>query len=131
MRGVDTNVLVRYIANDDLKQGEAVEQLFQHCRTERETLFVPVIVICELIWVLERTYGQSKSQIIAVLENLLDLDILVFEQDSVIRQSLDQYRHGKASFPDYVLGEISRQAGCNDTISFDRALRGAPGFTIL
>jgi predicted nucleic-acid-binding protein len=84
-----------------------------------------------LVWVLDRVHGQTKPQIVEVLGRLLGLDLLHFEQESVVRQSLIRFRAGKASFPDYVIGEISRQAGCRDTVSFDRDLRRAPGFTVL
>jgi len=131
LRGLDTNVLVRYIANDDLKQAEVVEGLFRDCSIAGEDLFVPVIVLCELVWVLDRVHWQTKPRIVAVLERLLGLDLLRFEQESVVRQSLIRFRDGKASFPDYAIGEISRQAGCRDTVSFDRDLRKAPGFTVL
>ena len=131
MRGLDTNVLVRYIANDDLKQAEVVDRLFRECSLAGEDLFVPVIVLCELVWVLDRVHGQTKPQIVEVLERLLGLDLFRFEQESVVRQSLNSFRAGKASFPDYVIGEMSRQAGCRDTVSFDRDLRKAPGFTLL
>jgi predicted nucleic-acid-binding protein len=131
LRGIDTNVLVRYIANDDLKQAEVVDRLFRDCSLAGEDLFVPVIVLCELVWVLDRVHGQTKLQIVEVLERLLGLDLLRFEQESVVRQSLISFRAGKASFPDYVIGEIGRQAGCRDTVSFDRDLRKAPGFTVL
>ena len=131
MRGIDTNVLVRYIANDDLKQAEVVERLFRDCSLAGEDLFVPVIVLCELVWVLDRVYGQTKPQIVELLERLLGLDLLRFEQESVVRQSLIRFREGKASFPDYAIGEINRHAGCRDTVSFHRDLRKAPGFTVL
>jgi predicted nucleic-acid-binding protein len=131
LRGLDTNVLVRYIANDDLKQAEVVDRLFRDCSLAGEDLFVPVIVLCELVWVLDRVHGQTKPQIVEVLERLLNLNLLRFEQESVVRQSLIRFRAGKATFPDYVIGEISRQAGCRDTVSFDRDLRKAPGFTVL
>ena len=131
MKGLDTNVLVRYIANDDVKQAEVVDRLFRDCSLAGEDLFVPVIVLCELVWVLDRVHGQTKTQIVAVLEQLLGLDLLRFEQESVVRQSLIRFLAGKASFPDYVIGEISRQAGCRHTVSFDRDLRRAPGFTVL
>ena len=78
-----------------------------------------------------RTYGQTKSQLIAALEKLLVVDLFRLDQESAIRQALEGCRRGKASFPDYVIGEISRQAGCRTTVSFDRDLRGAAGFTIL
>ena len=124
-------MLVRYIANDDLKQAEVVDRLFRDSSLAGEDLFVPVIVLCELVWVLDRVHGQTKPQIVEVLERLLGQDLLRFEQESVVRQSLIGFRAGKASFPDFVIGEISRQAGCRDTVSFDRDLRKAPGFTLL
>jgi predicted nucleic-acid-binding protein len=64
-------------------------------------------------------------------EELLELDIFKFEQELAIRESLDQYRHGRATLPDYVIGEISRQAACRDTVTFDRVLSRAPGYTLL
>jgi predicted nucleic-acid-binding protein len=131
LRGLDTNVLVRYIANDDIKQAEVVDRLFRDCSLAGEDLFVPIIVLCELVWVLDRVHRQTKPQIVEVLERLLGLDLLRFEQESVVRQSLIGFRVGKGSFPDYVIGEISRKAGCRDTVSFDRDLRQAPGFTLL
>ncbi len=44
---------------------------------------------------------------------------------------LEIYHRGKGNFTDYLIGEISRQAGCRDTVTFDRGLKGAPGFTLL
>jgi predicted nucleic-acid-binding protein len=52
-------------------------------------------------------------------------------RNALVRRSLELYREGKANFSDYLIGEISRQAGCRDTVTFDRALKGAPGFTLL
>jgi predicted nucleic-acid-binding protein len=131
MRGIDTNVLVRYIANDHPTQAEIVDRLFRDCSAAGEHLFVPVIVLCELVWVLDRAYGQTKPQIVEVLERLLGLDLLRFEQETVVRQSLIRFRDGKASFPDFVIGEICRHAGCLNTVTFDRDLRRASGFLVL
>jgi predicted nucleic-acid-binding protein len=65
------------------------------------------------------------------LEKLLATDLFRIEQEPAVRHSLKHYRDGKAGFPDYLIGEIGRVAGCRDTVSFDRALRAAPGFQIL
>jgi len=94
-------------------------------------VFIPLLVTCELFWVLDRTFGLAKKQLIEMLEKLLAVDFFRFDRESVIREGLEQYRHGRATLPDSIIGEISRQAGCRDTVSFDRDLRGAPGFTIL
>jgi predicted nucleic-acid-binding protein len=131
MRGVDTNILVRYVVNDDPNQAAVVENFWVECESNQEAIFIPVLVLCELMWVLSRLYKQTKPQLIDVLEKLFAVGFFRFEQESTVRQSLEDYRRGKATFPDYVIGEISRQAGCRDTVTFDRDLRGAPGFTIL
>jgi predicted nucleic-acid-binding protein len=88
-------------------------------------------VLCETIWVLERVYRQSKAQIVDAIENVLLMDLLQLEHDRFVRRAFDQFRYGRADFPDYLIGELAREAGCRDTVTFDKALKGAPGFTIL
>lgn len=131
MRAVDTNILVRYVVNDDPKQAAVVEKFWVGCETNQEAIFIAVLVLCELMWVLSRLYAQTKPQLFGVLEKLLAVGFFRFEQESAVRKSLEHYRRGKGTFPDYVIGEISRQSGCRDTVTFDRDLRGAPGFTVL
>jgi predicted nucleic-acid-binding protein len=131
MRAVDTNVLVRYIMDDDPQQTEAARRFLHDCRSDREHVFIPVPVLCELVWVLSRNYRQSKAEIVSALERLLDLTLFQFDQEFAVRRGFAQYRHGRAGLADYLIGELSVQAGCRGTVTFDRALRGAPGFTIL
>jgi predicted nucleic-acid-binding protein len=131
MRAADTNILVRYILNDDVKQADAVHRLFQECRANGEAVFIPVIVLCELLWVLDRSLNLTKPQLIQVLENMFEAGFFRFEHEAIIHRCVEFYRTGRAGFPDYVIGEISKQAGCRDTVTFDRALRDTPGFTLL
>jgi predicted nucleic-acid-binding protein len=70
-------------------------------------------------------------QIIAALEPLFAMDSLRFEHDRAVRRAFDQYRQSRADFSDYLIGEIASAAGCRDTVTFDRALKGSPGFTLL
>jgi predicted nucleic-acid-binding protein len=132
MRAVDTNILVRYVVNDDPKQVPVVERLFGQCQASQESVFIPVLILCELIWVLDRLYAPSKLQLIETLEKLLALDLVPVQ--SGIRCAPDSGtaspREGDLSAV-FVIGEISRQAGCRDIVSFDRDLRGSPGFSIL
>ena len=131
MRAVDTNVLVRYVANDDPKQAEVIDRLFEECQKNLEPVFIPLLVVCELFWILDRSFGLPKGQLIETLEKLLAVEFFRFDRESSVREALEQYRRGKATFPDYVIGETGRQAGCRDTLTFDRDQRGSPGFTIL
>ena len=128
---LDANVLVRYLAADDAKQLAEAEQVIEGCRHDAEPLFLSAVVMCETMWVLERSYKLSKPAIIGVLESILEKDLFQIEHDSALRRSLHVFRAGNGSFADYLIGEIARQAGCRDTVTFDRALRGAVGFTAL
>jgi predicted nucleic-acid-binding protein len=131
MRAVDTNVLIRYLMPDDPVQRVLSEGFFDACRAERQTVFIPVPVLCEFMWVMDRGYGQTKSELIAFLEKLFRFELIRFDCESAVRDAFEQYRRGLASLPDYLIGELAAQAGCRDTVTFDRALRGTPGFTIL
>jgi predicted nucleic-acid-binding protein len=131
MRAVDTNVLVRFFTKDDLKQYSEVERLFDECVRRQEQVFISIPVLCELVWALISGYRQTKLEIAHVLDMLLDDGLFHMDQEPLIRIALDRYRHGKADFSDYLIGAIAADAGCRDTISFDRGLRGAPDFTIL
>jgi len=131
MRAADTNVLIRFVMKDDPLQTGAARRFLEECRMNREHVFIPVPVVCELVWVLDRVFGQTQAEIVGALDRLLDFALFQFDQESAIRRGLAQYRRGRAGLADYLIGELGAQAGCRDTVTFDRALRGAPGFTIL
>lgn len=131
MRSLDTNVVVRFLTADAPAQTAAAKRVVQDCREKDEPLFLTAIVLCELVWVLARRYGQPKSEIVETLDRILQTDQFRIEHEELVRRSLELYRHGKGNFADYLIGEISRHAGCRDTVTFDRALKGAAGFTLL
>ena len=131
MRGLDTNVLVRYLTADDAKQTALAEKLLEQASERGQPLFIPVLMLCELVWVLARSYGQAKAQIIDVIEHILEAEQFRIEGDLIVRRSLDAFRGGKADFADYLIGEICRKAGCEDCVTFDRGLKSAAGFTLL
>ncbi len=131
MRALDTNVLVRYLAADDPRQTQLVEHMFESCRRNHEQLFLPTIVLCETVWVLIRRYKQTKSSVIAALEQILETDLFILESDDLARRSIEDYRSGKGDFADYVTGNLAHAAGCSGTVTFDRALARSRGFTLL
>jgi predicted nucleic-acid-binding protein len=131
MRALDTNVLVRFVTNDDEGQAAVVERLFAECQRNREHLFISAPVICELVWVLKNGVGQTRAEIVDVIDALTEDDLFQIEHKSLVARALDRYRRGKADFADYLIGQIGDHANCRDTVTFDRALKGSPGFTIL
>jgi predicted nucleic-acid-binding protein len=130
MKGLDTNVLVRYLTADDAKQTAAAERLLAQAAEAGERLFVPVLVLYELTWVLSRSYDQSRAEIVAALDGILETELFRVENDSIVRSALEAYR-GRADFADYLIGEICRQAGCEKCVTFDRGLKGVAGFALL
>ena len=131
MRGLDTNVLVRYLVADEPAQTASAIKIVEDARRTGELLFISIAVLCELVWVLSRSYGQAKAQIAGTNDLMLATIQFQIENDALVRRGLDAYRNGRADFADYLIGEICREAGCGDCVTFDRALMGAEGFTVL
>jgi predicted nucleic-acid-binding protein len=131
MRGLDTNILARFLTADDTRQLAIAQQLLEECRDSEEPLFLPAIVVCELAWILDRRYGQTRAEISDALERILRIELFRFEHESLVGRSLEMFRRGKAHFADYLIGEICKEAGCRDTVTFDKGLRGAAGYSVL
>jgi predicted nucleic-acid-binding protein len=122
MIGLDTNVLVRYITQDDAVQAERATRLIESRRTAESPGLVADVVLCELVWVLSRAYGYDKAQVVGVLEQLLSSLELRVQNIAVACSALEAYRTGGADFSDYLLALTNREAGCAVTYSFDRRL---------
>ncbi len=84
------------------------------------------------MWTLKaKKFGQSKSNIVSVIQSLVNDGLFQIEARHQVVAALDLYREGNADFADYLIGKLAAHAGCRDTVTFDRALKNAPGFTIL
>jgi predicted nucleic-acid-binding protein len=130
VRGLDTNLLVRYVTDDDPTQAAMVQALFRDMEAEGERLHVSCIVLCELCWTL-RGYDCSREDISAVLARLLATGLFDIQDSDLVRYALEEYRQGRGDFADYLIGWQNRRAGCIDTVTFDRKLKKASGFAFL
>lgn len=131
MIGVDTNILVRYLTQDDPTQARRVDAVLAEAFDENDNVYVDHVVLCELVWVLDTRYHYEKSEVISALDDLFDTVLFEFEDRSLLRGALDAYRNGSADFSDYVIGLRNARAGCDHTVTFDRALKAHPSFTLL
>jgi len=122
MRGVDTNVLVRFLVGDDPEQASRAASLFARATANSERLFVPQIVVCELVWVLGYAYDRSRSQIAAGLETLLRARQLTFEDVDQIRAALERFATEDGDLADWLIWERSRAAGADRVVTFDGRL---------
>jgi len=124
--GLDTNVLVRYITQDDRDQAAQATRLIETRCTAAAPGRVAHIVLCELVWVLRRAYGYSKPQVVEVLNQILVTAELDVENEGIAFQALDAYREETADFSDYLLALSNRAAGCETTYTFDTRLCAHP-----
>lgn len=119
MAAVDTNVLVRFLVQDDPLQLAIVRRLFERSAQAQEALFVPVTVALELEWVLRSNFRRPKTEVIAVLSGLLAVTELSFESEVAIEFALDGYEDCSADFSDCLHVEIARLAGHAPLWTFD------------
>lgn len=131
MIGLDTNVLVRYIVRDDPGQTAAATRLIEGRCTPEDPGRVSLIVICELVWVLQRAYGYSRETVSRVLETLLTSNELQVESADLVWLSLRKYRKGAADVADHLIGAINALHGAAPTFTFDQRAASDPAFRLL
>ncbi len=131
MIAVDTNVLLRLLIHDDARQKETVDRLLQAAREQGEVCLVSNPVLCEIEWVLTRTYRAKRRDCAVAFQGLLEDPFFVFEDRSAVGRALVLFQEGRASFADYLIGEIGQTQEARTTLTFDRDLAGHPGFTVL
>ncbi len=130
MIGIDTNVLVRYLVQDDKRQASKANRLFERV-SETAPAFISDIVMCELVWVLSRAYGYEKELIVQTMEKMLSTDGFKFENPGRIRNALRHYRSGKADFSDYMIAEANKENGAGTTYTFDKKAAGHQLFSLV
>jgi predicted nucleic-acid-binding protein len=131
VKGIDTNVLVRYLVEDDPAQTNRVERFLAASRVAGERVYVSCIVLCETAWVIRRVFGQSVLLTLNHLERILDADVFEVEEEESVRVALRLSRKGKGDFADYLIGQLNLARGCRFTVTFDRSLRTDSAFSVL
>lgn len=131
MSALDTNVLVRWLVQDDEDQAEQVEALFRSSIATRQPLFVPCTVILELEWVLRSRYGYGKPAVVQTLDSLLEAQELEIQFEAAIERALYLYRQGKADFADCVHLGLSGAAERLPFMTFDERASQLAGVELL
>lgn len=118
MIGLDTNVLVRYLVQDDPAQSARATRLIEHELSEREPGYISLVVLVETCWVLKRLYGATPAEIAATVRDLLGVHKLVVESRGAVARANEHA--GGADFADALIAELARAAGCKKVVTFDR-----------
>lgn len=129
MIAVDTNVLVRFLTQDDPVQSKAATRLFHEAEVAGEKVRIDLLVLIETIWVLGRAYAIPAQRLWAIVGDLLETRILEVEQDSLVREALEIASKHRHDLPDVLIG--LRNRSCETTWTFDRKAAKLPGFRLL
>lgn len=125
MIGLDTNVLVRYLAQDDASQSAQATQLIESL-TPQCPGFIGLVNLVELVWVLESCYDTDHETIAVTLERLLRTRTLVLESPERVAAALRLFVAGHRDFADCLIVSVAGAAGCDRIYSFDKqAIRRA------
>lgn len=130
MIGLDTNVLVRYIAQDEPTQAALAGRLIESFTAEAPG-FVSTVTLVETVWVLARAYRTAKTELVQIIEGLLRARELVVQDAETHYLALSQFEIGTVDYADAVIAQAGRRAGCELTATFDRRAVDDSGLRLL
>jgi predicted nucleic-acid-binding protein len=131
MPALDTNVLVRYVVQDDSGQLAAAKRLIERCVGEGQSLFVPVTVTLEIEWVLRASFGYVKDEVLLVLSSLFAAAELTFESERALEVALQLHREGSADFADCLHIALATEAGEQPLWTFDKGASQVAGAQLI
>jgi predicted nucleic-acid-binding protein len=134
MTGLDTNVLVRYLAQDDAKQAALATRLIEKELTATRQGFISLVVVAEMCWVLSSLYGATMDELVVTIEDFLNTPQFCREKREVVQASISRFKAAssrKTGLADALIAEIAASAGCTATMTFDKVAVRTVGMTLL
>jgi predicted nucleic-acid-binding protein len=131
MIGLDTNVLVRYFAQDDPVQSRKATEIIERRFTEEDPGFISLVTMVETVWVLDGVYTLSDQEIVTVVEQMLQANTLVIQNEQEVFTAAMALKTGRGSFADALIGALGEWAGCTSTLTFDKKAGQLGGFALL
>jgi predicted nucleic-acid-binding protein len=128
MIGLDTNVVLRYLLQDDPEQTPLTNRLFERQLSEANPGFINLAAVLEIVWVLRSLFKQTPAQIATHLEDLLTSDFLDVQNEQQVFEAAFALRRGTGEFEDALIGALNSCSGCAHTLTFDRRAARLPYF---
>ncbi|MFW6148105.1 MAG: PIN domain-containing protein [Thermodesulfobacteriota bacterium] len=120
MKAVDTNVLIRFLVRDDEQQAESIYRIFKQVESDKESLFVPLLVVLETIWVLESVYKIPRQEILDSINELLLMPILEFEAQTAVLSFVSSALETNIDLSDILIAHSAKFSGCECALTFDK-----------
>jgi predicted nucleic-acid-binding protein len=131
MIGLDTNILIRYLSQDDPVQSVKATEILERRLTQKNPGFVSIVAMVETVWVLDRAYGLTAHDIATVVERLLQVEVLTIENEQEVFTAMVALKRGRGSFADALIAELGARAGCTRTLTFDQKAVRLRGFELV
>jgi predicted nucleic-acid-binding protein len=131
MIGLDTNILIRYLTQDDPVQSVKATEILERRLTPRNPGFVSIVAMVEIVWVLDRAYGLTAQDIAVVVERLLQVEVLTIENEQEVFTAIVALKRGRGSFAGALITELGARAGCARTLTFDQKAVRLRGFELV
>lgn len=120
MKGLHTNVFIRYLVQDDPRQWKLASAFIEKNCSDKTPCFLCHIVLCEIVWVLESNYRQRKDAVVSIIKDLLQTVQIEVQDSDIVWQALKEFTASKADFPDHLIARVNSLAGCDTTATFDK-----------
>jgi predicted nucleic-acid-binding protein len=129
--GLDTNVVLRYLLQDDPRQVWQANEIFERRLSEREPGFLSLVCVLEIVWVLRSLLRQGAVEIAGHLEHLLAADSLVVQNEQQVFEAAFALKRGTGEFEDALIVALNAWAGCEKTLTLDRRSGRLTGFEVV
>jgi predicted nucleic-acid-binding protein len=130
MIGLDTNILVRYLTQDDSVQSSQAREIMEQQLTQENPGFISLVATVESVWVLENAHKFSAREVAAAIERILQADTLVVQNEKEVFAAMIALKQGRGSFADALIAALGSWANCSHTLTFDRKALRIPGFAL-
>ena len=131
MIGLDTNIVLRYLLQDDPEQTRQANQIIDRQLSEQNPGFISLVTVLEIVWVLRSLLKQTPSQIATHVEHLLAADSLEVQNEQQVFEAAFALKRGAGEFEDALIGALNAWAGCSSTLTFDRKAARLPHFQVI
>lgn len=129
MIGLDTNILVRYLTQDEPIQSRQATEIIERRLTEQNPGFISIVAMVETVWVLDRAYGLAVYEIAGAVERILQADTFVVENEQEVFTAMIALKNGH-SFSDAIIAALGAKVGCSFTLTFDQKALRLPNFKL-
>jgi len=117
---IDTNLLVRFLTEDDPEKAKAVETLLGKAGKGEIKILIPSVIIAELVWVLKSFYEMEAAEISELVGAVLNTPGLHTQDKSILREALKTFERKGIDFVDAWILEFARERNIKTIYTFDK-----------